>query len=1698
MKPQPAPRLEKRRAADFERELVNRARAWIPSWSLDAGQADLGLALLKVAARFSSEVAERLDVAGNKMALGFLDWLGLAPNAARPARMPVVLKMTDNATESVLAPRPIKMQVDVGDATVTFETETDLRVIPGQLAAVVAADPESDAYYLPPPGLTSLDPLQPLPTAWKLKNFVAANSATLQLDPGLGLAEGLLIAIGADQYRVVKAQDDLVTIDPPIPSGDGLPEDTDVSKVGAFDPFNGARNLQEHVVYIGDADVLNVEAAARIEVSGLEAAPTDASWEYWGKGGGDTPADAEVRWRSIDPEPSAVGVSPAPPLVLDKPKGSLETTQIGSVNSRWIRAKIAKSTEPVVTDGVTMRINPRADPSQPPDALTDPALESELPPLEIIVNTTPSATSNFYLLGREPRLLDTVYFGSAEAFSKPKATAWIQFDLGDSSFVALSTVRTGLFADSVIAGVGMDGALHLFNFSASNPTLKKFRDCEPLLPPYPARPGSATGRPAAKLDRPSQWKLPTWSDSFFDFRVAAASAADVWIWEEELVHDQSGWRFGGNVPSNGQGPIDGLVYLNGPAPRLFALRDEVLFWRSPLGDDEWKPLDTAEAGAPIKLKAIVPVMTRSFGALVTSTAAGLIGVSSGANPKLYKVAIDGTCTSLPVNANYDFSLDVLPAAGADPNGANLVVVASSLDRTELVAHDDGGNAPQPVTLIGDATGAIEILSQRSEWTFIVSANDSDGSNIASWTPLGISASLFETERPATYNELAGGPLALPGHLLAPGSGGEIFVIEFDLSKRVTEKGDVGAAVVIPASTSTTLLPSDTVALLTSTLPAQTTVKDFGITKGQETFYPTDSGFPANASEPLLAYKTSGSPRVGTIIGGHLDQFTLAPNDNDVAKDHWLLIDGNFYKVLDFKDAVSNPRIVEIDPALPNAGGNGHYFVPVLTGGKATAFLNLDPLTNGNWDATLLDRVPLVFPDDFPERQRGKAFQTDVSNHPILVVLENAFTVLTTSPATFVIDAAVGNWTSSLGDTSANPALAWEYWNGTGWWNLHLEEDKTHNFKTSGFVQFKVPDDLKPTEWAGKTNHWIRARLIGGDYGKETVVVETQDKGGGKTEQTVNRTTEGIQPPYALSVRAAYAVDEAVVPTFVLTQDSGALRDQSDANRTPRAMIEVFTPLSVTLGRFDAPPASQADADKCVPDCACTGGDPSNSPKPGAHQSGSIAGSASPSIGARRAIYLGFTSKLLGAPVQVLFVVAKEGAYDAIAPLKVDALIGDRFTPIVADDHTRALGETGLLQMVFDVAPLQAELFGQPLSWLRIAPNTDSADWNPSIAGIYLNGVWCQSAETMTRELLGSSGGQPGLTVTVARPPLLQDSLQLRVREPLGEEERTALLDEDPNSVVYDLPDLPGDWVLWNKVADPTDWGPNDRVYGLDEPTGTVAFGDGLHGMIPPAGTDCIVAFSYRRTDPTSDGVVAANLVTARSELNLVTPVDSVESVVAADQSAGGLAPESPERVLEFAPAKLRNRGRAVSLQDFEDLALENGDKVVQARCFARNGRARLTVVMRGPDPMPTRAQQRELRQMLLDAAPITFAAPGALAINGPNVRKLRVALRLGVENLDNAGTVAKEVKQRLVDRFNSELDGDPRHGWALGRAPRPEDLAEALLDIENLESIISIDLVELNGKDGTGSSLAKVGPADLITLAVEDILIGFDILETAA
>jgi len=1702
MKPQPAPGLESRRAADFERELGARARTWIPSWSLDDGQADFGLALLKIAARFSSEVAERLDLAGKKMALGFLDWLGIPPAAARPARMPVVLKMTDSAVEPVLAVHPIKMQVDVADDTVTFETETDLQVIPGQLAAVVAADPRQDAYYLPPPGLTSLAPLEPLPTAWKLKNFAAPGSATLQLDPGLGLAETMLIEIANQQYRITKAKDDLVTIDPAVPAGDGFAEGAPVAKVTTFEPFGAARNLQEHILYVGDTELLNVEAAARIEVDGVAALPKDAKWEYWGKSEPEDPADADARWRELRPEEMKQGVAPAP-LVLSKPKGSVETKLIGSAESRWVRARLETSSQMVTTDGVKLRINP-AD--KPPDALTSSGGDATLPQVDIFVNATASTPNDVFLFGQEPHLLDTLYIGSDEAFSKADATAWVNFELSDGAFDAMTAFDRGPFGGPMLAAVDKGGALNLFRVD-QNGKLVRLNGTRPLQPePKDADASGSGGAANYRLTstgiRPVVWLDPT------NLCIAVAAKGDIWVRKEPLIQflfgfifgfQQAGtWEYWGVPGGDADAPVSGMALVaEGGGPTLVVSTASGLYKHS--SDTSWAKIPFAgEIRSIGTIRSDNPATAPSEFLIVRKVAGAF---------ELCTVTAGGNVTA-PIQ-NVD--ADVQPF-GAVSAGTTILVAATAAQA--LTAWKAGG-VTASVNLGNADLGATALdgTIAGGQVTIYSTAQIPPDPVVLQWLPFDaqfgslLFASLIDILPGAPKGPVA----SVAGRVFVPGNRkGEVLTASPDTpaqfaAPRAMYRSAVALQTPPDPSPDTEIVAVRVGGALTPGKVEGTPVNGVGTNAGSmflwlDTLIDRDT-----ADDDVFLFLTTAARLAenGTVRQTTGDAIDLAQPHQ--VGDALLVSDGanEFFAEI---TQVLNPATnrVEVDPPLSLAPGTAvTYRVADNARGSVHPSIKLDN-SNDNWDSLEALATGLYFPTLAPKRQTIVAYVNDQSTppKPQYVAFEEQWTTAPSGalPIKFAVP-KITEWSEARASPAATAELAWEYWNGTGWWHLPITTDGTSHLRQSGMITFTVPTDLEATEWAGKKNHWVRARIIAGNYGEAVVQVvqgPVPNTNPQQTEQTVVRDTSNLQPPYAVSVRVAYALNKPVIPQLVLTEDSGAGRDQSDANRTAGAEVEIFTPLSVTLGRLDSAAPPKAEGEDCVPDCECESGSPSYSPPPRPGQAVASAATSASATAGRRAIFLGFTSKLIDGPVKVLFAAAKEGAYDQIAPLQVDALIGDRFTSVIAKDDTRALGETELLTMNFDVEPMKADLFGQALSWLRVAPSVDSADWKPSIAGVYLNGVWAQAAETMTRELLGSSGGQPALTLTLARPPLLKDSLDLRVREPLGGEERGALTDNDPDSVKNNIADLPGDWVLWKQVPDPTDCGPKDRVYSLDEPTGTVRFGDGLHGMIPPAGVDAIVAFAYKRTEPLVGGLVAANLVKPRQELNLVSPVESVETVVAADRSAGGVAPESAEHVLEFAPAKLRNRGRAVSARDFEDLARENSDDVLQARCFVGNGKFRLVVVVRGADPDPSRAQQRELRRMLLESGPVSLGASGTLRIAGPHVRRLRVDLRLGVKTLDDAGDVGKQAKARVVNRFSTEFGGDLGEGWPLGQAPSEDDVAEALLDIPGLESIVSISLFELDELGVERRWQDAVASGDLVMLTAENVRVGFEILEAVA
>lgn len=169
--------------------------------------------------------------------------------------------------------------------------------------------------------------------------------------------------------------------------------------------------------------------------------------------------------------------------------------------------------------------------------------------------------------------------------------------------------------------------------------------------------------------------------------------------------------------------------------------------------------------------------------------------------------------------------------------------------------------------------------------------------------------------------------------------------------------------------------------------------------------------------------------------------------------------------------------------------------------------------------------------------------------------------------------------------------------------------------------------------------------------------------------------------------------------------------------------------------------------------------------------------------------------------------------------------------------------------------------------------------------------------SVTNELLGTSDGTIDQVFALFSTPVIHGSVTVQVSTGTG-------------------------WTSYVGIDHLIDAGPTDYVFttATDENgVVTVEFGDGVNGVVPPAGAS--VRASYR-TGGGVIGNVKAGMITS-----VVAAIDGV--AIATDSSGtpitsamtNGADAESTEQIRANAPKAFRTQGRAVTLEDYEDLAV---------------------------------------------------------------------------------------------------------------------------------------------------------------------------------
>ena len=444
-----------------------------------------------------------------------------------------------------------------------------------------------------------------------------------------------------------------------------------------------------------------------------------------------------------------------------------------------------------------------------------------------------------------------------------------------------------------------------------------------------------------------------------------------------------------------------------------------------------------------------------------------------------------------------------------------------------------------------------------------------------------------------------------------------------------------------------------------------------------------------------------------------------------------------------------------------------------------------------------------------------------------------------------------------------------------------------------------------------------------------------------------------------------------------------------------------------------------------------------------------------------ALNLGFDQPLAGQVVDLVLTVAGRGVGvdPSQAPIVWEVWSGDAWVGCtVLRDDSGGLNRDGTIRLDVPPAHEAMVLSGQRLHWLRVRllPVEDGrptfrsspvvSDVKVSVGG---GTVISEHSRTVLNETLGISDGSPGQRFSLAYAPVLP-------RE-TGE-----------HVVVYD-----GDrQLVFGEVEGFSASGPLDRHVQWDPSEGAIEFGpsvrypDGTtiqHGAVPPFGARVTVP-RYRAGGGT-DGNVGTGALTS-----LRVAVPFVDSVINLTPARGGVDPETLDEVKLRGPRTVRAGQRAVTVSDFEQLALEASPAVARTLCVPPDepfGPVRVLVVPGSTaDPELLTIDDFALTEQLFTA--VRDRLEGARTL-GATV-EVTTPYYQGVSPvLQVRGAVGRSpvaVKERVVaaiHRFLSPVEGGPRgDGWPFGTDLSAATLVSVVSEVEGVAAVEDLALFELD------------------------------------
>lgn len=427
----------------------------------------------------------------------------------------------------------------------------------------------------------------------------------------------------------------------------------------------------------------------------------------------------------------------------------------------------------------------------------------------------------------------------------------------------------------------------------------------------------------------------------------------------------------------------------------------------------------------------------------------------------------------------------------------------------------------------------------------------------------------------------------------------------------------------------------------------------------------------------------------------------------------------------------------------------------------------------------------------------------------------------------------------------------------------------------------------------------------------------------------------------------------------------------------------------------------------------------------------------------RALYLGFGRAPVGGPIKILFQL-KKTAGEIPYPLKWEYYSEHGFKELNVTDETENFRKTGIVTLTGRNDFRRQKYFGKELYWIRIMDIHDyyeeAGREYPHIIGIFINAARARACRSHESQRFRISRYEINHILTLAKGEIL--SMELWI--------------DESNSIEEEK------WVLWKEVPDFLDSAAGDRHYTVDAYLGIVTFGDGIHGKVPTSSERNNVRVEYRTGGGAYTNVGKHRINKLERSMGFINRVTNPLDFM------GGCDREKQPEAMERTAAGIKHRNQAVTLRDYEEIAVECSGAVQRAVCFPhkdetgdrKEGMLTLCVIQKDYEKgyLNFEEVKRTLLDCLKEKMSRTVVNEEGLRIVEPVLLKIGVDIRACTESFDSVFEVKEQILERL-QQFLHPLHGNVHgRGFEIGEIP---DMVRIKNTVASIPGITGIPYLEL-------------------------------------